>query len=207
MLLELQGSSEMKAGVSAGHEHVSPEPDRAFMPFHPIQFITHAVCVHVRNNLCCCKTELCGPIFSLCTHLSAFLTCFFSQAIFRNSDAGKQKVCFQYLMLDSWPLLLQSLALTHTNPAQGTAQTLFNHHAYNDATMLCDLILGDSFMSIAPFGACSEIAWIFPLVRVSMTCVCGISFPPPFCQLERLGCPSQPNELIQVHVGGLMVQS
>lgn len=47
----------------------------------------------------------------------------------------------------------------------------------------------------------------FSLVWVSMICVCGISFPPPFCQLERLGRPSQPNDLIQVHVGGLMVQS
>lgn len=40
-----------------------------------------------------------------------------------------------------------------------------------------------------------------------MICVCGISLPPPFCQLERLGCPSQPNEPIQVRDGGLTVQS
>lgn len=40
-----------------------------------------------------------------------------------------------------------------------------------------------------------------------MVCVCGISLPPPFCQLERLGLPSQLNEPIQVHDGGLAVQS
>lgn len=40
-----------------------------------------------------------------------------------------------------------------------------------------------------------------------MICVGGISFPPPFRQLERLGRPSQPNEPIQVQDGGLMVQS
>lgn len=42
---------------------------------------------------------------------------------------------------------------------------------------------------------------------VSVISVCGISPPPPFCQLERLGPPSQPNEPIWVHDRGLMVQS
>lgn len=73
MLLELQGSSEMKAGVSGGHEHVSPEPVRAFVPCHPIQFIAHAICVPLRNNLCCYKPELHGPLCCLCTHLRAIL--------------------------------------------------------------------------------------------------------------------------------------
>lgn len=96
MLLELQGSSEMKAGVSGVCERVSPDPDRAFKHFHPIQFIIHTICVLVRNHLWCYKPEYPGPVCSLCTQLGAIqpkskvflplpLALFFSPAIFRDS--------------------------------------------------------------------------------------------------------------------------
>lgn len=52
VLLELQGPSELKPGVSGVHERVSPDPDTAFEPFHPIQFSLQTICAPVRNKVC-----------------------------------------------------------------------------------------------------------------------------------------------------------
>lgn len=73
VLLELRGSSEMKAGVSGVCEHVSLDPDKAFNTFQPLQFTIHTICVPVSNNLCCYKPEPHGPICSVCTHPRAIL--------------------------------------------------------------------------------------------------------------------------------------
>lgn len=90
----------------------------------------------VRNNLCCYKPEFQDTICSVCAHLRALFPnsniflpfppafFFFSPpVIFRDSwKMEEKKSLFSVFVLDLWPLLFQSLALTHTNPASGIAQ-------------------------------------------------------------------------------------
>lgn len=80
-------------------------------------------------------------------------------------------------MLDLWPLLSQSLILTCT-PSLG----LFSPPASSRSSTV-GAHWGDSFISVAPFGACSHISLSF------FTCV-GFN---DLCLWDSSACPSFAN--------------
>lgn len=136
MLLEPWGSSEMKGWGQQYLWVCVPWPRQHLKTFHPLQFVIHTVCVPIRNNLSCCWPEPHGPISSLYTSLRAILpksaillplpADVFPQTFSETLTKRKPKVLFQYLMLDSWPLVFHSLALAHTSPASSTTQTCYS---------------------------------------------------------------------------------
>lgn len=135
--------------------------------------VPRAVCACISGLFCLIPTSFC-----LCPQLFFFFFSFFwfvsSYFQIFMKDGGRKEVCFQYLMLDLWPLLSQSLILTRT-PSLG----LFSPPASSRSSAV-GAHWGDSFISVAPFGACSHINLNF------FTCV-GFN---DLCLWDSSACPS-----------------
>lgn len=111
----------------------------------------YAVCAPIPGLFCLIPASFC-----LCLQPFFF---FFPPAIFidpyQREEKKKEKSLFS--VFNAW-FMASGLSISCTGICKSrlrhSSTMLFNHHADNKIAMRCDLILGNYFMSIAPFGAC-----------------------------------------------------